>query len=92
MSQGGPGPDLLEHHGQLGKGDAHAPHDVHDLAVFGLLLVFLQLLEPGLLFADFGLDLINLGLDFLAFAYRHRYLLVRVNARRRRNEIANSYC
>jgi len=53
-------PEPLEHQGELLQGNAHAPHDVHDLAVFGLLLVLFQLLEPGLLFADFGLDLINL--------------------------------
>ena len=50
-------PELLKHQGQLLQGNAQAPHDVHDLAVFGLQLVFLQLLEPGLLLVDFGLDL-----------------------------------
>ena len=35
-------------------------------------LFLLQLLEPGLLFADFGLDLINLGLDFHAFCRCHK--------------------
>ena len=62
----------LEHQGQLLQGNAHAPHDVHDLLVFRLPMLLLQLFQPGLLFTDFGLDLINLGLDFLAFACRHK--------------------
>ena len=46
--------------------------------------------QPGLLFADFDLDLINLGLDFLALACRHRIPPIMVNARRRKNETASS--
>ena len=64
-------PELLEHQRQLRERDAHAAHDVHDLAVFRLQLFLLQLLEPGLLFTDFGLDLINLGLNFHAFGSCH---------------------
>ena len=54
-------PSAFKQERELRKGDAHAPHDVHDLAVFRLQLFLLQLLEPGLLFTDFSLDLINLG-------------------------------
>ena len=58
---------LLKQQRELRKGNAHAAHNVHDLTVFCLQLFLLQLLEPGLLFTDFGLDLVNLGLNFHAF-------------------------
>ena len=61
----------LEYQGQLLQGNAHAPHDVHDLLVFRLPVLLLQLFQPGLLFADFGLDLINLSLDFHTFCRCH---------------------
>ena len=63
----------------------------HDLAVFRLQLFLLQLLEPGLLFTDFGLDLINLGLDFSYFLLLPFKTSIQGNARRRRNETASSW-
>lgn len=62
---------LFKQQRELRKGNAHAAHNVHDLTVFCLQLFLLQLLEPGLLFTDFGLDLINLGLNFHAFGSCH---------------------
>ena len=62
---------LFKQQRELRKGNAHTTHNVHDLAVFRLQLFLLQLLEPGLLFTDFGLDLINLGLNFHAFGSCH---------------------
>ena len=53
MSRGAAVPEPLEHQGQLLQGNAHAPHDVHDLLVFRLPVLLLQLFQPGLLFADF---------------------------------------
>lgn len=50
-------PELLEHQRQIGKGDTHAAHDLHDLAVFGLQLLLLQFFKPRLLLGNFGLDL-----------------------------------
>ena len=72
LSQGFPGPELLEHQRQLRKGDAHTAHDVHDLAVFSLHLALFQFFQFGLLFRDFGLDLFDLGFDFRAFRSCHR--------------------
>lgn len=57
-------PELLKHQRQIGKGDTHAAHDLHDLAVFRLQFFLLQLLEPRLLLVDLGRDLFNLGLNF----------------------------
>ena len=71
MSQSAAVLQLLKQQRELRKGNAHAAHNVHDLAVFRLQLFLLQLLEPGLLFTDFGLDLINLGLNFHAFGSCH---------------------
>ena len=50
MSQSPAAFQLFKQQGQFRKRDAHATHDVHDLAVFRLQLFLLQLLEPGLLF------------------------------------------
>ena len=71
MSQSAAVLQFLKQQWELRKGNAHTAHNVHDLAVFRLQLFLLQLLEPGLLFADFGLDLINLGLNFHAFGSCH---------------------
>ena len=64
-------PELLEHQRQIGKGDTHAAHDLHDLAVFRLQLLLLQFFKPRLLLGNFGLDLLNLGLDLCAFRNCH---------------------
>ena len=75
-------------------GNAHAPHDVHDLAVFRLQLFLLQLLQPGLLFCNLGLDLFDLGLDFRAFADCHIQKSSFINkvCRRHIDGTANSCC
>ena len=42
-------PELLKHQRQIGKGDTHAAHNLHDLAVFRLQLLLLQFFKPCLL-------------------------------------------
>ena len=92
LSQSAAALDGLKQHGQVGERNAHAAHDLHDLAVFCLQLFLFQFLEPCLLLVDLGHDLFNLGLNFCAFGDSHKKPPIKIIFRRRRNGTASNSC
>ena len=58
---------LLQEVGQRGGRQVERAHQLDDFRIFQFGFLAFQLPEPGLLFADFGLDLFNLGAYLVNF-------------------------
>lgn len=58
---------LLQEVGQRGGRQVERTHQLDDFRIFQFGFLAFQLPEPGLLFADFGLDLFNLGAYLVNF-------------------------